>query len=260
MSANKQLNFNPPLPDGVAVEPLCIPALEDEWALGALRFTSARCNEPQEGGTLAAAIVIAPATGVPARFYSHFAAWLASHGHPTTLFDFRVTGASYPSLADPSAVPKGSNNDSASYTAEQRIECLHAHRGVGWQQFTSRDYPAVLLAAREHAGPASQRDLVVFGSSLGGHCLPAALVKLEDIGKPVDVKRALFTGVASAYFGFWKDPFWQASNFASTIDMGRQLGYGPTEKMGLGRDIPQASLEDWVSRGRMLGSFTRQSY
>lgn len=237
----------PPLPDGVALQTLSIPALEDEWALGALRFTSKSCDEAQENGRLGAAVVIAPVTGVAARFYSHFAGWLASRGHPTTVFDYRMNGASYPTLSNPAAVPKGKNNDSASYTASQRIQCLHAQRSASWVHYAERDMPAVLLSAREHAGTASKRDLVVVGNSLGCHCTPPALAKLDAIGKGVDCKRVLFLGPTSGYVQTFQDPPSQADLFASWAEAGQKLGYGPTREWGMGNDIPLAALEDWVS-------------
>lgn len=242
--------FNPPLAAGVQVESLCIPALEDEWAIGALRFTHAACEAVQAStGKLGAAVVIAPATGVPARFYSHFAAWLASNGHPTTIFDYRMNGASYPSIADISAVPKGKNNDSARFTPDQRVECLRAHKGIGWNEYCGRDVPAVLLAAREHAGPASKRELCYMGNSLGCHCLPASLAKLKSIGaeQEVNCKRALFIAGNSPHVMFAKDPSQTRELFSDFATLAEEEGYGATSKYGLGKDIPVGALKDWVS-------------
>ena len=45
-------------------------------------------------GRARAAIVIHGATGVPARFYRHFAAWLADQGFVCLTYDYRGVGAS----------------------------------------------------------------------------------------------------------------------------------------------------------------------
>ncbi len=44
-------------------------------------------------------VVIAPAMGVPQRFYADFARWLAAHGAAVLTFDYRGTGASLPAKA-----------------------------------------------------------------------------------------------------------------------------------------------------------------
>ncbi|MET0351598.1 MAG: alpha/beta fold hydrolase [Rhizobacter sp.] len=44
-----------------------------------------------------AAVIIVPAMGVPQRFYTDFATWLASQGHAVLTFDYRGIGASRPS-------------------------------------------------------------------------------------------------------------------------------------------------------------------
>lgn len=46
--------------------------------------------------TARAAVLVAPAMGVPQRFYSDFAEWLASHGLVVLSFDYRGIGASRP--------------------------------------------------------------------------------------------------------------------------------------------------------------------
>jgi predicted alpha/beta hydrolase len=43
-----------------------------------------------------AAVLIAPAMGVPQRFYADFAEWLATQGHAVVSFDYRGMGASRP--------------------------------------------------------------------------------------------------------------------------------------------------------------------
>ncbi len=100
-----------------------------------------------------AAVVIAPALGVPRRFYSKFAAYLGERGHDTLCFDYRgIEGA-------------GAQID----LADLRLE----HWG-------ERDLQAALLAARAQFGPGP---LALVGHSIGGQIpgLAAASTSLQAL-------------------------------------------------------------------------------
>ncbi|WP_455555732.1 alpha/beta hydrolase family protein [Comamonas sp.] len=68
--------------------------VEVRWQASALDVAGAagplalRHCQPVDGG-VAAQVVIAAAIGVPQRFYTAFAQWLAAHGYAVTTFDYR---------------------------------------------------------------------------------------------------------------------------------------------------------------------------
>ena len=96
------------------------------------------------------AVVIAPALGVPRRFYAKFATYLGERGYDTLCFDYRgIEGA-------------GAEID----LADVRLE----HWG-------ERDLQAALLAAREHCGAGP---LFVVGHSIGGQ-IPGLAAASESL-------------------------------------------------------------------------------
>ena len=66
------------------------------WPARDGRELAVRIYEPQDGRAPKRAVLIAPAMGVPQRFYEAYARWLASQGLAVATFDYRGTGESAP--------------------------------------------------------------------------------------------------------------------------------------------------------------------
>jgi predicted alpha/beta hydrolase len=163
-------------------------------------------------GTPRAAVVIHAATGVPARYYRHFAAWMAQQGYACLTWDYRDFGAS-----------------ATGHVRES--DATMADWGVRDQQAAQKE-----MQARIPGVP-----LWVIGHSLGGMMVPfhdsadtiarlvtvaSGHVHLRDHPWPY---RALATL-------FWKGPVpWIAA----------LAGYLPAKRLGLGPDLPGGVYRQW---------------
>jgi predicted alpha/beta hydrolase len=157
-------------------------------------------------------VLIAPATGVPQRFYFRFADWLASQGHPVLVFDYRGIGQS---LRGPL---KG---------------C-----GATLIEWGQQDLVAALDALLQHTG-AKQAQLI--GHSAGGQMM-GLMPNHHRIARVVGV--ATSTGWFKAMRPGFK---WQA-RFALRLAVplaARFKGYGPTSWFGLGEDLPAQVARQW---------------
>ncbi len=170
-----------------------------------------------------AAAVVHGATGVPAGYYRHFAAWLASEGVTCLIYDYRDFGASadrHPRTSDATLADWG-----------------------------LRDQPAA-QAALERLAPGLP--LWVIGHSIGGLMVP-----FHPRAGRIDRLIAVASGPihTSDLSPMWKGlsaMFWYGQGPLAT----RALGYLPGRMLGLGADLPAGVYWQWrrwcTSRGFWL--------
>ena len=179
-------------------------------------------------GPARATLLIHGATGVPQRFYRHFAAWAATQGISVMTYDYRDFGES---LARPL-------RDSRATFADWAV----------------RDQPAAMAALTEVApdGP-----LWVLGHSLGGLGLPFHR-------PPARVSRVITLGAGMGHFSDhpWSYrhkalAFWFLLGPAATA----LTGYLPGKRLGLGADLPADVYWEWrrwcTRRGFFAGEVGR---
>jgi predicted alpha/beta hydrolase len=161
------------------------------------------------------AVIICNATGVAARYYSRYAAWLASHGLPVITFDYRGIG-------------------------ESRRGSLRGLRATkhDWGALDT-DAAIRLLVARY-----PQRALVGVGHSIGGFCLGLA-------ASNVRLSRLLMVGSQYAY---WPDyaPAHRLKYFLRWHVLMPLLalacGYFPGRRLGWLEDLPRGVALEWGLR------------
>ncbi len=159
-----------------------------------------------------AAIVLHGATGVPARYYRHFAAWLDAQGFACLTYDYRDFGASatgHAKASIASMVDWGVHDQSAARTA---------------------------LAAHLPEAP-----LWVIGHSLGGFMLPFQ-------PDAAHIARLITVASGAAHVGDHPWPyraqallFWYGPGPLAT----RLFGHLPGKAMGLGADLPAQVYWQW---------------
>jgi predicted alpha/beta hydrolase len=175
-------------------------------------------------GEPAAAIVLHGATGVPARYYRQFAAWLAGEGYACLIYDYRDFGASAVGHVRQSAatmVDWGIRDQSAAQVALEKI------------------LPGV--------------PLWVIGHSLGGFMLPfqAGAARVARL-------IAVASGPTHTSDAFWRSwPFVKLFWSAPIRGLTRALGYLPGRLLRLGPDMPAGVYAEWrrwcTTRGFYLG-------
>ncbi len=193
----------------IAPEPLRL-VCADGFALAAQLWRPAG---PGQGGT----VVVAPATGVLARYYGRFAAFLAEAGLHVVTFDYRGIGGSRP--------------------ADLRTLRLR------WADWGRLDLEAVLRQARDLPKP-----LAVVGHSIGG-----VLVGYAASAPTLD--RVLMVGAQYAYWRdyaagkrlrlWWR---WHVAMPAAAL----LLGHFPGRRLGWLEDLPRGVALDWARRGARL--------
>ncbi|MBB5203545.1 putative alpha/beta hydrolase [Inhella inkyongensis] len=168
-----------------------------------------------------AVAVLAPATGVPQRYYFGFARWLRERGYAVLCFDYRGMGMS--------PTPDG---------------------GVTMRDWVARDLSAALALARQRAGRGSQSlPLVWFGHSLGGNGLPM-VEGLEHLDAAVTL---------GSQFGYWRLwDGWRAQVtrifFQHWLPLWVRLsGRLPGWALGGGEALPGAAAMDWARWGLLPG-------
>lgn len=163
-------------------------------------------------GTPIAAIVLHGATGVPHRYYRHFAAWLSEQGYACLTYDYRDFGAS-------SVGPlKGSKTTMAEWGIQDQSAA---------QRYVEAKFP--------------KAPLWVIGHSLGGLMVPfqegASRIKrlITVASGPVHLSDHPwpYRGVAMA---FWYGP----GPLATWM-----MGYLPAKILGIGRDLPADVYWQW---------------
>jgi predicted alpha/beta hydrolase len=164
------------------------------------------------GGVRAAAL-IAPAMGVPRRYYGAFAAHLAEEGIATLTFDYRGIG------------------DSGSPDLAVRLP-----------EWGELDLDAAIRHLRSEFPEAP---LLYVGHSVGG--------QLMGLLRNPPITAALFVASQSGYWKNWDGAarvamfaFWHAVIPASV----RVLGRLPMRALGQGEDVPGGVARDWARWGR----------
>lgn len=160
-----------------------------------------------------AAVAISAATGVPQRFYSRFAAWLAEHGVAALTFDYRGVGSS-----------RAGN-----------LKQLHADFSH-WAQ----DIDGALAWVREQG--IGRRALL--GHSVGGFLAPACPEARR-------LERLVLVGAQSAYWRDWplrmRLPMAMLWHGVMPV-VTSAVGYFPGRRLRLGEDLPRGVAMEWATR------------
>ncbi|WP_442582318.1 alpha/beta hydrolase family protein [Mesorhizobium sp. ASY16-5R] len=170
-------------------------------------------------------VIVNPATGVPARYYARYAAFLAAHRFDVLTYDYRGIGASRPAR-------------------------LHGC-GYRWRDWGEQDFDAVLRFAKAR-DPESQ--CLVVGHSIGG-----VLPGLAESAPTID--RMLTVG---AQYAYWPDYAperrlrlflkWHVAMPLVTA----ACGYFPGRRLGWLEDLPAGVANEWsFRRARMERSHPR---
>ena len=168
-------------------------------------------------------VIINPATGVLARYYHRYAAFLAGHGFVVLTYDYRGIGLSRP----------------------PRLRGC----GIGWRDWGELDFEAAVCLAR---GRDPHGPLAVVGHSIGGFLIGFA-------ASAVRVDRILTVG---AQYAYWRDYAaarrarlvlrWHVAMPILT----RALGYFPGRRLGWLEDLPAGVAREWSGRrARMEASY-----
>lgn len=184
--------------------PVTIPA-RDGYPLAATVFEPA--------GEAKGAVLIAPATGAPARFYGRFAAFFAANGYRAVTFDYRGIGGSAP----------------------ERLRGF-AMRARDWGEL---DIAAVLdwTAARAPGG----RTFYV-GHSIGGQLVAL----LENHGKIAGlIGIAAQMGALRLWSGWTRVAFTLLCHVYLPV-LSRVMGYFPSRVVGMGEPLPKGMALDWA--------------
>lgn len=170
-------------------------------------------------GRMRAAALIAPATGVPQRFYAGLARWLAARGYATLTLDYAGLSASRAAVAE----------------------------GASMRDWMLRDLPLALDEVQARAREA-QVPVVWIGHSLGGHALP-----LQPGLQGIDA--ALCIGAQLPAFHRWPAGHrrWGARFFFQRYVpwLVRWTGRLPRWALGGGEDLPAAAAMDWSRWGQL---------
>ncbi len=202
-------------------EPNKAPAAEDvQFAAADGTPLAGRFHVPATPGP-AFPVLLCGATGVPHRFYTPFASWLAGQGFPTLTFDYRGIGASL-------------------FGTHPR-DC--PARKQDWGEL---DMPAALDWLRKRTG-SGQADLI--GHSAGGQ-LVGLMPNFDALRKVVMV--ACSTG----YVGSIRFP----TRFLAEVMLrvylpltANLLGYSPARWIGMGEDLPAGVAIQWARWCRSPG-------
>ena len=199
------MNVTPSLVEGSEIEPRSVSFLSGEYMLQGHLFSP--------HGQPTAIVVISGATGVPARYYSAFASWLAEEkGIAVLTYDYRDFGAS----------ARGRPRDSVVTMSDWGV-----HDGQAARDFAAELFPTT--------------PLWVIGHSLGALCLPfqTGLDRIERViaicSGPVHVGDHPWHYQPMARF-FWYGP---------VPLLVRLTGYLPGRALGLGPDLPPQVYWQW---------------
>ena len=174
--------------------------------------------EPGNSEGIAAVVVLHPATAVPERLYRGFAEFLAGDGFAVITYDYRGTGSS------------GAPSE---------------NRGIRMRDWMALDVPAVAKWASERFPDVPQ---LAVGHSIGGHALS---LDYGSSGLRGFVTVASHAGVTAAI-----------PKLSEKLRVGlvlrvlgpltaRLLGYVPGRRLGLGEDMPGASMLEWSRWSRL---------
>lgn len=159
-------------------------------------------------------VLIAGATAVPQRFYSRFAAWLASHGYATLTFDYR-------------GIAESLNG--------QPVRAMRADL-VDWG---SRDIPGALSWFHDRY---PNLPLCLLGHSAGGQML--GLLPNHAL-----LDRVVTVAASTGYVPREKWPTRWLARFVFQVygpTTTRLLGYLPARRIRLGEDLPAGVASQWA--------------
>lgn len=174
---------------------------------------------PHVRGEKAGTVIVNPATGVLARYYHRYAAFLAGHGFDVITYDYRGIGASRPASL--------------------------RNCGYRWRDWGERDFEAVLQLAIRFDPDAP---LMVVGHSVGGF-LPGLADTAPCIARMLTV---------GAQYAYWRDYAadrrlqlflkWHVGMPALTA----LFGYFPGQRLGWLEDLPSGVANEWSFRGARM--------
>ena len=170
---------------------------------------------PAARGPLARAL-IAPAMGVPQRFYASFARWLACQGVQTLTFDYRGIGASR------SRPLRQVQADLMTWATQDATAALHAARG-------------------QAQAPQDSSPLWWIGHSLGGQILPfvqghEAITQAFHITAGSGYWRMNSPALKRRVWLLW----WGAVPALTPL-----FGYFPGARLGMVGDLPRGAIMQW---------------
>ena len=158
-------------------------------------------------------VLICPATGITKQFYNSFASWLSEQGYDVLVFDFRGIGDS---LHGPLSKSTASI--------------------VQWGQL---DIPAAVDALLQKTSAAQ---VILLGHSAGGQLL-GIVPNYEKVAKVVAVSGS--TGHVKGLKGRTK--ILAPLMFKGIFPIARYtLGYGPTNAIGMGENLPKDVAREWA--------------
>jgi predicted alpha/beta hydrolase len=166
-------------------------------------------------------ILFCGATGVPQRFYTPFASWLAAEGFAVLTFDYRGIG-------------------------ESLFGTHPRHCRARKQDWGELDMPAGLDWLRQKTG-AERVDLV-------GHSAGAQLVGLMPNREAI--RRVVMVAGSTGYVGSIRFPSRLMAEFILRVYLpltARVLGYTPARRIGLGEDLPAGVALQWARWCRRPG-------
>lgn len=163
------------------VQRIIIPSGFDQFPLSALHFPPLEAPSPLKSSTARVsskplpAVLIAPATGVPARFYLPFCNHLNSLGSPVLLFDYRYCGNSWPPSvgshwSDLEVTDAGDKVSMGEISrGKSRVRSLIEDAGeVKYADWATDVESAVKFLIDQYG--ADGRDIVYVANSVGGKC------------------------------------------------------------------------------------------
>ncbi len=159
-------------------------------------------------------VLIAPATGVPQRFYNPFAGFLCGKGFDVLTWDWRGIG-------------------------ESRHDASHRDPRLRMRAWGEQDLTAAIAWADRSRGPGR---IVFVGHSFGGQALGLA----PNAGL---VRRAAFIASQHGWLGNWpryKQPALALFFHLAMPLAARILGHFPSSRVGLGEDLPEGVALEWA--------------
>lgn len=168
-------------------------------------------------------VLLATATGVPARFYLNFCSWLAERHYSSIVWDWRGVGENAPPVL-----------------RDSRATML---------DWATLDLPAVVDWARERF---DDRPLIGLGHSFGGQAFGLA-------GRPERFARLILFASGHAYWRHWPIPGRYLFRIAVSAlpAVTRFRGYLPGRALGLGADLPAGVAAQWFRWCRRPDYFGR---
>jgi predicted alpha/beta hydrolase len=165
------------------------------------------------------AVLVAGGLGIPQRFYTPFAAWLAQRGHLVMTFDLRGMGAS------------------------RRPEHRRSLRGLDADMLTwaRQDFPAAVRAVSDIANGDS---IVVIGHSLGAHH-----AVMTDSEMQARIETLVSVAAGSGYWRDWAAPSRRLAplmlHLAAPL-LTPLLGYFPGKALRMVGDLPGPAMRQWT--------------